>query len=144
MIFPIANLETADPKLREELIHAGTINKATLNLSTRQYFAICKTHGLEYIKAHSLALGQSRLTTAAGMLKNFTTVATKTLLSPQPTQVTDEIEQARKKICEACDEYLPTELRCSKCGCSEKPYLPNKWKWTQSRCPENKWPLIRE
>jgi hypothetical protein len=140
MTFPVTNLDQAAEPFRAEIIAAAHIQNDTIHITTRNYHAIAKKHNIDYLKAQSIALGETQLSIGGRMLKNFASVALKTLVSGQPSKVTEEIELARKKICEGCDEYLPEQKRCAKCGCAEKTYLPDKWQWTQSTCPEDYWP----
>lgn len=61
-------------------------------------------------------------------------------LRREPPPASEE-QALRKRICEGtdteprCDEYRPSDGRCSRCGC----WRDDKVAWHSSRCPLGKW-----
>ena len=50
-------------------------------------------------------------------------------------KVDNDEQQKRLEICQGCEFYIPSQDRCSKCGC----YLKSKSAWKSSKCPIGKW-----
>lgn len=48
---------------------------------------------------------------------------------------TPEIQNQRFKICESCEFFDSSSVRCNSCGC----FLEIKTKWSTEKCPLDKW-----
>ena len=51
------------------------------------------------------------------------------------SKVTDEIQQQRFDICQACPELIHATAQCKKCGC----FMKLKTKLKEAACPIGKW-----
>ncbi len=72
-------------------------------------------------------------------LQDFRKAAEKLAAETIPFEkVTDEVQQERWKICQACEHlYKPTDS-CRKCGC----FMAVKTWMANQRCPVKKWHAI--
>ena len=50
----------------------------------------------------------------------------------------EEKRSSRLALCEACDFFVTTDRRCSKCGC----WVDAKVGFRTQQCPEGKWPAL--
>lgn len=51
-------------------------------------------------------------------------------------QQVDDAEKARRlAVCGSCPNFLPTDQRCSVCGC----WMAIKAAWAQEKCPQGLW-----
>ena len=59
----------------------------------------------------------------------------KTIFKGEPIYVSEEVVNARMKICRECDKYDRENIRCYECGCM----LEQKTKFALDSCPLEKW-----
>lgn len=89
-------------------------------------------------KIKELSSSNKQMPSAFQVTKNLTNSLiknTKSVLSGNSLNVTDEEKNKRFEICKACDFFEPVNQKCSKCGC----YMSIKTYLKAENCPIGKW-----
>lgn len=68
-------------------------------------------------------------------LAKFAFEVVKNAMQSEALFVSDEIKQQRLSICQSCEYYDASQIRCKHCGC----FLEHKARFALDSCPIDKW-----